>query len=144
GVLTYLKSFNEGSHNLDVKLGFSHFQRNLYTMSGTGQGAATDLIPTLNASSTPTAISGTDSDLVIQGIFSRINYDFKSKYLVSLNARYDGASNLGADYRFGFFPGVSVGWNVHREGFWNVTPNAISDLKLRASYSVNGNISGLS
>lgn len=144
GVLTYLKSFNEGSHNLDVKLGFSHFQRNLYTMSGTGQGAATDLIPTLNASSTPTAISGTDSDLVIQGIFSRINYDFKSKYLVSLNARYDGASNLGADYRFGFFPGVSVGWNVHREGFWNVTPNAISDLKLRASYGVNGNISGLS
>ncbi len=144
GVLTYLKSFDNGDHNLDAKLGFSHFQRNLYTMSATGQGAATDLIPTLNASSTPTVIGGTDSDLIIQGLFSRINYDYQSKYLLSLNARYDGASNLGADYRFGFFPGVSLGWNVHREAFWKVAPAAISDLKLRASYGINGNISGLS
>lgn len=143
GVLTYLKSFGAGNHNLDAKLGFSHFLRNMYTMSANGQGAATDLIPTLNASSTPTGISGSDSDFVMQGLFSRINYDYKSKYLVSLNARYDGASNLGTDYRFGFFPGVSLGWNVHREGFWNLSAASISDLKLRASYGVNGNISGL-
>lgn len=143
GVLTYLNNFNNSNHNLDVKLGFSHFHRNLYNMSANGQSAATDLIPTLNASSTPTAVSGTDSDFVMQGVFSRINYDYKSKYLVSLNARYDGASNLGADYKFGFFPGVSLGWNVHHEDFWSVNPKAITDLKMRLSYGVNGNISGL-
>lgn len=144
GVMTYLDSFGGGNHSLDIKLGFSHFYRNQYGMSASGQGAATDLIPTMNASSTLTAISGSDSDFVMQGLFSRVNYDYKSKYLVSLNARYDGASNLGNDYRFGFFPGVSLGWNVHNEGFWKVNPSAISDLKMRASYGVNGNISGLS
>lgn len=142
-VLTYEKTFDM-DHNFDIKVGFSHFQRNLYQMSATGQGAATDLIPTLNASSTPIAVSGTNTDLVIQGLFSRINYDYKSKYLVSLNARYDGASNLGEEYRFGFFPGVSLGWNLHKEDFWESMPSVLSDLKLRASYGVNGNISGLS
>src|SRR5690606_35694145 len=57
--------------------------------------------------------------------------------------RYDGASNLGNNNKCGMFPGVSVGWNVHREGFWNTVPEALSSLKLRASYGVNGNISGL-
>lgn len=143
GILSYIKAFS-GGHNLDVKVGFSHFQRNLLTLSANGQGAATDLVPTLNASPTPTAVNGTSSDLVIQGVFSRIDYDYKSKYLLSLNARYDGASNLGDEYKFGFFPGVSVGWNLHREKFWNALPAAFSGLKLRASYGVNGNISGLS
>ena len=142
GVLSYAKTIS--SHNFDAKVGFSHFQRNLWILSAAGQGAATDLIPTLNASPTPTIATGTDSDLVIQGLFSRINYDFASKYLVSLNVRYDGASNLGSSYKFGFFPGVSIGWNVHKEEFFKPLSAAISDLKLRASYGVNGNISGLS
>lgn len=142
GVLSYVKSIS--NHNFDTKVGFSHFQRNLWTLSSAGQGAATDIIPTLNASPTPTVATGTDSDLVIQGLFTRINYDFASKYLVSLNARYDGASNLGSTSKFGFFPGVSLGWNIHKEEFFKPIASTISDLKLRASYGVNGNISGLS
>ncbi len=142
GVLTYTNNFL-GKHRVEAKGGFSHyFRRNTY-FSATGQNAATDLIPTLNSAATPTNVNSTISDLKIQSLFSRINYDYLSKYLLSFNARYDGASNLGENKKFGFFPGVSIGWNVDKEGFFRSIASAVQ-LKLRASYGVNGNISGLS
>ncbi|MEJ7769152.1 MAG: SusC/RagA family TonB-linked outer membrane protein, partial [Chitinophagaceae bacterium] len=96
---------------------------------------------TLNAAATITG--GTSlSNLLLLGYFGRINYDFKKKYLLTINARYDGASNLGAANRWGFFPGVAVGWNIHEEKFWQSLPGATT-LKLRGSYGINGNISGL-
>lgn len=142
-VFSYDKTF-ASSHNLSIKGGFSYFGRNSYAMSASGQGAATDLIPTLNAATTPVSVGGSVSDQVILGYFGRVNYDYKQKYLFSLNARYDGASNLGANHKWGFFPGVSVGWNLHHEEFWNALPADLVQLKLRGSYGVNGNISGLS
>ncbi len=141
-VLSYVKSITS-NHNFDVKAGFSYYKRSSYTLAATGQGASTDLIPTLNASGQLVSMSSTLSDQVILGYFSRINYDFQRKYLFSLNVRYDGASNLGANHKWGAFPGVSVGWNVEKENFWKSVPGSFSKLKLRASYGVNGNISGL-
>lgn len=142
-VFTYDKLFRD-SHHLSAKAGFSYFGRETYSLSAAGQGAATDLIPTLNASPTPVSVNGAVSNQVILGYFSRVNYDYRQKYLVSLNARYDGASNLGANHQWGFFPGISAGWNLHNEEFWKAIPENLLRLKLRASYGVNGNISGLS
>lgn len=142
GVLTYTKSFNN-SHNLEAKGGFSYFGTEDRALSANGRGAASDLIPTLNGSAEPVSVSGSESQLRILGYFSRINYDFNQKYLLSLTARYDGASNLGNKNKWGFFPGVSAGWNVHKENFWKSLPNLLSQFKLRGSYGVNGNISGL-
>jgi TonB-linked SusC/RagA family outer membrane protein len=143
GVLTYAHTFGS-KNNFEAKVGFSHFYRKETSLSGTGQNAVTDLIPTLNASGTFTALSSEISPLVIQSLFSRINYDYDGKYLLSLNGRYDGASNLGENQKFGFFPGISVGWNIDRESFFqNVVPPDLLQLKLRASYGINGNISGL-
>ncbi|GAB3904028.1 SusC/RagA family TonB-linked outer membrane protein [Mucilaginibacter boryungensis] len=142
-VLTYVNTF-ASKHNLEVKGGFSHYYRENTTFTVNASGAPTDLITTLNSGATATSITSSVSPLVIQSLFSRVNYDYDGKYLLSANVRYDGASNLGNDHKFGFFPGISVGWNVHKEEFFN---NLISDkilqLKLRASYGVNGNISGL-
>ncbi len=142
-VFSYVNTFAT-DHNIDVKAGFSYFGRQNYALSASGQGAATDLIPTLNAAATPTAVGGSISDQVILGYFGRVNYNFRQKYLLSLNGRYDGASNLGANHKWGFFPGVSAGWNLHHEEFWKSLPADLLQLKLRASYGVNGNISGLS
>ncbi len=142
-ILSYGKTFGQ-AHNLDAKLGFAYFDRNISTLSATGRGASTDLIPTLNASSEPTSVNSTITDQVILGYFGRVNYDFDQKYLFSLNMRYDGASNLGAANKWGFFPGISAGWNLHREEFWqNAFPENLLRLKLRASYGENGNIGGL-
>ncbi|HRQ50083.1 MAG TPA: TonB-dependent receptor, partial [Agriterribacter sp.] len=75
--------------------------------------------------------------------FARANYNYEQKCLVSLTSRYDAASNLGAKYKWGFFPGISAGWNVHKEDFWMPLSYAVSQLKLRASYGVNGNVNAL-
>jgi len=75
----------------------------------------------------------------IMGGFSRLNYSFKNKYLVEVNARYDGSSKFPSDQRYGFFPSVSAGWRINQESFWKVSPKVVSDLKLRASYGSLGN-----
>jgi TonB-linked SusC/RagA family outer membrane protein len=141
GVFTYNKSLD--LHNFQAKAGFAYFDRQNYSASASGRGAASDLIPTLNASAEPTAVSSSHSQQLILGYFGRVTYDFDRKYLFSLSARYDGASNLGSNNYWGFFPGISVGWNLHRESFWTNVPSSISSLKLRASYGVNGNIGNL-
>jgi len=141
-VFTYIKSI-KNSHNFEAKAGFSYFNSASNSLSASGRDAATDLIPTLNASALPVSVSSSETEQLIYGYFGRLNYDFNQKYLLSLTARYDGASNLGNAYKWGLFPGVSIGWNVHKEGFWSNLPQDLLRLKLRASYGVNGNISGL-
>lgn len=141
-VLSYKKLFSN-VHNIDVTAGFSYFGTQSTSLSASGRGAASDLIPTLNASAQPISVSGSESEQIVMGYFGRINYDFNQKYLLSLNIRYDGASNLGKSHKWGMFPGVSLGWNVHKENFWKVFPENFAQLKLRGSYGVNGNISGL-
>ncbi|MEJ7829589.1 MAG: SusC/RagA family TonB-linked outer membrane protein, partial [Segetibacter sp.] len=118
--------------------------RKSYNVSATGEGASTDLIPTLNASSVPRTVGGSEGRFITEGLFFRSTYDYKGKYLLNLTGRYDGASNLGAANRFGFFPAAGLGWNIYREKFWKVVPKAISSLKFRGTYGVNGNIQGLS
>lgn len=141
GVFSFVKSL--ANHNFGAKAGYSFYNRTLSTLSATGQGAATDLIPTLNAAAMPMATTGIQNQLVTEGLFGRLNYDYEQKYLIELTGRYDGASNLGADNRFAFFPGVGLGWNIHKENFWGIVPKQISSLKLRGTYGENGNIQGL-
>lgn len=75
----------------------------------------------------------------ILGGFSRLNYSFKDRYLLEVNARYDGSSKFPSNQRYAFFPSVSGGWRISKESFWNVSPSLISDVKVRASYGSLGN-----
>lgn len=138
--LSYDKSVDD--HHFDAKLGLSYFDRSSRSLSASGNGAATDLIPTLNASATAVSVYSFATAQAIMGYFGRVNYDFRKTYLLSLSARYDGASNLGAQNRWGFFPGISAGWNVHNENFWNAS-STVNFLKIRGSYGVNGNLGNL-
>ncbi|QNL52451.1 TonB-dependent receptor [Olivibacter sp. SDN3] len=140
-ILTYDRDFQ--AHHIDAMAGFSYFDRRESSLSASGRGASNDLIPTLNAVGEPTAVNSSISDQVLLGYFASVNYDYAKKYLITLNMRYDGASNLGADHQWGFFPGVSLGWNLHQEEFWKALPQDLLRFKLRGSYGENGNISGL-
>ncbi len=73
------------------------------------------------------------------GYFGRINYDYKGKYLLELNGRYDGASVFPPQDRWAFFPSASVGYRISEENFMQSTKKVISDLKIRASYGELGN-----
>ena len=73
------------------------------------------------------------------GYFGRINYDYKGKYLLELNGRYDGSSAFPSQDRWAFFPSASVGYRISQENFMQSTRKVISDLKIRASYGELGN-----
>lgn len=71
--------------------------------------------------------------------FGRVNYDYANKYLLEFLWRYDGSFKFPRDGRFGFFPGVSVGWRVATEDFWEDIRPIINDFKIRASWGQTGN-----
>ena len=71
------------------------------------------------------------------GYYGRAQYNFKEKYLAEFIWRYDGSDFFPENHRFGFFPGVLLGWNITKENFFKVP--AINYLKLRASYGQMGN-----
>ena len=79
----------------------------------------------------------------VAGGFFRFNYAFKDRYLVEVNGRYDGSSKFPVDQQWAFFPSISGGWRLSEEAFWNVKPEVLSDIKIRASYGSlgNGNVS---
>lgn len=81
-------------------------------------------------------ISASESNSALLSFFGRINYDFDGKYLLSASVRRDESSKFHKDYRTGWFPAVSVGWNIHKEKWFEGTP--VSNLKFTASYGELG------
>ncbi len=70
--------------------------------------------------------------------FGRITYDYNNRYMMTATYRADGSFRFGKNNKFGFFPSISAGWNVHNENFMkDITP--IRSLKLRASWGRTGN-----
>ena len=84
-------------------------------------------------------VDGSYENWEIMGGFSRLNYSYKDKYLIEVNARYDGSSKFPSNERYAFFPSVSAGWRVSNESFWGVSEKILSNLKVRASYGSLGN-----
>ena len=68
----------------------------------------------------------------IESYFARANYDYDGKYVATAVLRADASSRFGQNYRWGYFPSLSAGWNLHKEDFW-VYDN-INQLKLKAGY----------
>lgn len=142
--LEYTDTF-KSAHNFSAMLGGEYFENQYTQFKGTGRNASFDDIPTLNASSPDdmTAYSYREG-YRISSFFGRVTYDYKRRYLFTAVARYDGISKL-SDNRWGFFPGVSAGWNIHEEDFFKDSKisDVISTLKPRVSYGINGNVNGI-
>lgn len=74
----------------------------------------------------------------VESYFARLNYSYKSRYLLTLTDRYDGSSVFSEHHKWGFFPSGAAGWRVSEENFMK-NISQISNLKLRASYGLTGN-----
>lgn len=136
--LTYKKTIGE-NHFLNAVAGTSFINDNGYYVGGSTYGAATDLIYTMNAGALENDnITSTLDRSSIQSWFGRANYTYKDRYLVTLSIRRDGSSIFSEKNKWANFPGLSAGWNLHNESFWTV--DAISALKLRASWGKTGKI----
>jgi TonB-linked SusC/RagA family outer membrane protein len=136
-VLNYTRSF--GDHRLSAILGYSVERTKIdFSQQENGQlpNDATYLFDRANSTVNRSYITAGKEALL--SYFTRAQYDYKEKYLVSASLRRDGSSKFGANRPFGYFPAVSVGWRVSSEGFMQGI-TFISDLKARASWGVTGN-----
>ena len=145
GIINYQHSF--GKHDVNAMLGTEYFGTKGFDMQVLGSQAPTDDIPTVNASTVfnPGSNYSSKSEYRIGSQFGRLNYDYDRRYLFTLVFRRDGVSSLPKGNRFGVFPGMSAGWNMHKEKFFQNSSISkfVSTLKPRISYGINGNVAGL-
>ncbi|MCJ8209003.1 TonB-dependent receptor [Mucilaginibacter sp. RS28] len=133
--ITYQKSFN--NHNINVLFGESYQFNKTNNLNLRGSGFIDNVITTIGGAANIDLFTQSITQSVLQSFFSRVNYNYKSKYLFSALLRRDGSSRFGADNRYAYFPSVSGGWRFTEEKFLNT--NKILDGKLRASYGITGN-----
>lgn len=130
-------------HYLSAMAGFEYYDSYNKGFSAGGSGAPTDDFGDLGLTSTKEGMRSVDSwhsRTRIMSFFARVNYDYQSKYLISLVLRKDGYSKLAEDNRWGVFPGVSAGWVFGKEKFMEPLQNIVSFAKLRTSFGLNGNV----
>ncbi len=152
--LQFNKNFK--GHSITALAGGEFYEFKRYVSSGVGQGAPTDLIPWLTAITAPSVFNGSivnpssaSSNFSgwerMASAIGRVNYSYQNKYLLTAIVRYDGSSRLNKDNFYGLFPGVSAGWNLHNENFYEKSgfTKYVSSIKPRLSFGVNGNNSSL-
>ncbi|WP_160166639.1 SusC/RagA family TonB-linked outer membrane protein, partial [Arcticibacter svalbardensis] len=133
----YEKSF--GQHNLKLTTGYNQELRKFHTTTATRYNLLSEDLNELDLGTGDALVGSSASEWGLLGFFGRINYDFKSKYLLEVNGRYDGTSRFPKNNRFGFFPSVSTGWRISEESFFEPLKPIMSNLKLRGSYGSLGN-----
>ena len=136
--LTYNKTFNK-KHTITA-LGLASLQKTVYK----SDGFSSKLLPNESL-----GIAGLNEGVPYNPVAStsyntrnsyggRIDYNYDSRYMLTINFRADGSSKFAANNRWGYFPGASAAWNMHNEAF--LKDNAvISTSKLRGSYGKIGN-----
>ncbi|HEY0667806.1 MAG TPA: SusC/RagA family TonB-linked outer membrane protein, partial [Sphingobacteriaceae bacterium] len=136
---SYNKTFND--HNFDAILGASYQKSTSRTSEmGVLPGSfGSSIIQTLNNGViSPTATRTSKSQWGLASYFTRVNYNYKEKYLLAASLRTDGSSRFGPDNKWGNFPSASIAWRATQEEFLKDN-KIINELKLRLSYGVTGN-----
>ena len=96
---------------------------------------------TIGVAAVISGVTGGLSEYAMESVFGRVNLAWKDRYILNATIRADGSSRFAPGCRWGYFPSVSLGWNVSKEDFW---PSPASEFKLRASYGKTGNQDGIS
>ncbi len=135
----YFKQFDNG-HFIKVMGGFNAEVMKTRSLSAQGDGLITPSVPTVNTTTTNPSVGGGYAHWSTAGFFGRLNYNYKERYLVEANVRYDGTSRFVGDERWGVFPSFSLGWNIAREDFFADYTDKVSTLKLRGSWGQLGNM----
>lgn len=136
--LNYIRTFAY-KHHLDVLVAYELESYQTDNAVGDKTGLPNEiLVEPDNAASLTSFVSSTQASRMISYL-SRLNYDYDDRYYLSASFRRDGSSRLSPDNRWGNFWSVSGMWHATNERFMKVVKPVLSDLKIRASYGVNGN-----
>jgi TonB-linked SusC/RagA family outer membrane protein len=136
-LLNYQKSI--GNHNFNAMAGYENFYAFNENLGASREKYELTNFPYLNLG--PLDLRGNSGgayENALRSYIGRVMYNFKNKYFLQGNIRYDGSSRFHKDYRWGSFPSFSAGWVLSEESFMKSIP-VISFLKLRASWGNLGN-----
>jgi TonB-linked SusC/RagA family outer membrane protein len=133
-------SYSNARHNLDFLAGVEMFHYQYEYLNGSREDILLEDydFAYINTATGQFTVSNFGNENALVSYFSRLNYSFNNRYLISLTGRFDGSSKFPEANKFGFFPAVSAGWRISEESFMDAVP-LLSDLKIRVSWGVNGN-----
>lgn len=136
--LTYERAF--GDHNLKVMIGSEATKADSYGNEVTGYNFPVNIAESLALSTDPSKY-GTDNIGVGRSMsfFGRLNYNFKSRYYLTVNVRRDGSDKFAKANRWGTFPSVNGAWRFAQESFVREAAPWLYDGKIRAGYGILGN-----
>lgn len=137
--VAYNRQFNQ-VHNVSAFVAYEQHTSRYDYLYGKREKFISTSIDELFAGDQNTQINdGSASETARVNYFGRVDYNYAEKYLLQFNWRYDGSENFPKNKRFGFFPGVSVGWRISEENFWKEHISFIDYLKIRGSWGKMGN-----
>lgn len=128
-----------GDHNFSILAGTQLERTRNRGLTAFRTNLLVQEVPSLNTADGEIQASENLLTFGTEGVFGRFNYDYKEKYLLEANARYDGTSVFREGKRWGFFPSFSLGWNVDKELFWEPIYNIVNTFKVRGSWGELGN-----
>lgn len=129
-------------NNFSIMAGFQSEENRYSSIYNYVNGLYSTTNPGITVGSSTVTATDSRTSWATRGWFGRFNYDYDGKYLLEVNMRYDGSSRFSSKNRWGYFPSVSVGWNIARERFMESLRPTLNLLKLRLSYGKMGNQAG--
>lgn len=135
--LTFNKIIGE-KHLFRGLVGGTVQQYTARNLSVNASGTTNDNLREISNQPNVSGAAGAGNKIGLMSYFTRVNYDYDGKYLLTATVRRDGSSRFGPGNRFGTFPSASVGWRISEEPFMRGL-SLIDDLKLRTSYGLTGN-----
>ncbi|MDR1724385.1 MAG: TonB-dependent receptor [Tannerella sp.] len=131
-----------GSHDFAVLLGVSYESNDYESLEASRDDILANILPSLNLGTNNINNNAPQNQWALLSFFSRINYEYASKYLFELQLRGDASSRFSKKNRWGIFPSASLAWRIIEEQFMK-DQTIFSNLKLRASWGEMGNQNGL-
>jgi TonB-linked SusC/RagA family outer membrane protein len=135
-----------GGNNFALTGGLNYETRHYKDISATGWNLLSDDLNDLSLSAIDEATgtarfeaAGGQNEYAVMGVFGRLNYDYRGRYLFEASGRHDGSSRFMRGQRYAFFPSFSAGWRVSEEPFFKPLAGVMNNLKVRLSYGSLGN-----
>lgn len=136
--LTYSKTF--GKHSVSAVTAFEVMKYDYEDLYAAKKTYGQDINTSLGNAADPIDADQKLQEDALMSYVASVNYSYDDKYYASFSFRRDGSSRLSPDTRWGNFWSLSASWRLSQERFMQPLKSVLSDLKLRASYGVNGNL----
>ena len=134
----YSHTWND-AHNFAAMLG-ANAQSERYDYFYVSRSNLLDTnLPMLNLATGDPWTTASAYEKAYAGYFGRLNYNYKDRYLLEVNGRYDGSSSFPSGKKWAFFPSFSAGYRMSQEAYWEKLQDVVNNAKLRVSYGEIGN-----